>query len=915
MSTLLYSCYKDKNNQVLFSLLKNNELGIDFIHNNGHIKKYRYPEIMGAGIATIDYDLDGDLDLYFVQSEINLSDQLYKSLLKEEGVLRFVNVTEELNLNQTDYGIGAAIGDYNNDGYPDIFLSNWKSNKLLENVNGQFFKDISLNANIPQNNDLSIMSVFSDLNNDGWQDLVSINNINYFEDHEPQCTMFQGSDYCGPASYSYLQNNILQNQSGVFESVPETHSDVNLNLPSLVLTVFDVNEDGLSDFYIGNDEKVNSLWINKGLFQFKEEGLLSGLAVNSMARAEASMGISVGDINSDGMLDFYLTHMWQETNTLYIQNSPGQFADETNQYFNDRPSYNYTGFGTAFIDFENDGDLDIIVANGSIMRNSEGNYNEINSFYENTGNQYNTLTNDSILSSNPNYSSRGLITADLDNDGDEDIIISNNNAAPEIYINESHHKNNWIGYTAFNELGRLQENVESIAEYNDKTIRNIQSRSGSYASSSDPRVLMGLGRHDNVVKVTIRWNKNEFEEYELVPNQYHDLIKGNGISVLSWPKFKSVLKIDGEKNNNQLSIAINQLLASSISKATNEHINALFTDKSNIDTELCFSLQSYELINEASFCYAEYFNQNNNVESDIYYLAAINEVNKFNYNQSHDYFDLAIKQQPDNWLYCFRKTQAYFNSNQYDQARKQLSHCEKFKENSNNDKLSGDIFLAQKQYKNAFQAYREVLKKQPSANNVYYQMGESLKHFQSEELVNMALTKAGKRKLKIKDTISSQLVKYNKDPEFHYEKALLANINQDFESAINAMGRAYELGPSNEKIFRNYALLLNQVNLLNQALRVFIKHEAELSEAESFIAYGKLLTKLNQLDKAQIVYLNGLSRHSKNVALLTNLANNYLRMNELEFSELNYKKILEIEADNLNAKKGLDQIKKIINNQ
>lgn len=902
---MLLSC-QDSNNPVLFQIKKNSNIGIDFVHNNGQSQNYKYPENMSAGIAVLDYDLDGDLDLYFVQSgNGGHSDQIYKSLYNETGILKFTNVTSSLGVNQASFGMGVSIGDYNNDGYSDILISNVKQNVLLENKFGQHFEEVLKIESAPK---LSIISAFIDINQNGWLDLVTINNIEYNPEYEPICKQLMGPDYCGPDSFQYARNSIYQNIQGKYQKVENRQSRFNTKYPSLAITIFDVNNDGLSDIYVANDNKENTLWENEEKFKFSESGIYAGIAVNSMAKTEASMGVAIGDINSDGLLDLYLTHMWQETNTLYIQNSVGQFSDVTNQYKLGKPSYQHTGFGTAFLDFENDGDSDIVVANGGMMKNKDSNYNEVNSFYENTGNQFKPLENNKILSSNPKFSSRGLVRADLDNDGDSDIIISNNNAAPEIYINQSNNSNNWIGYTALNESGRMLENVESIAEYNNKTIHNIQTRSGSYASSSDPRVLMGLGKYDSSIVVTIRWNKNEFEQFSnLKPNQYHKLIKGQGLSVLSWPDIPALEKTQPSEKKDKFERAIKQLLESSISKNTEAHINELFSKKENI--ELCYSLQSYEFINETSFCYEKFFSKNKQIEPDIFYLAALNEVNKFNYKLAHNYFDEAIKLNSESWLYCIRKTQAYILDNDYEQSEVSLSQCKKLKEDIYNDKLSGDIHLAKKQYKQAFKMYRNVLAKQPEVNNLYYQLAESLKHFQSEKMVNLALSKAGKRKLLLTDGILNKLVILNKDPEFHYEKALLANINHDFISAVNAMRRAYELDSENEKIFRNYALLLEKQKQSTLALKVFFEQEKYFSEAESFLAYGLLLSKSKQYVRAQEIYNSGLELFPKHINLLTNLANNYLRLSQLNKAEESYNEVLKIDPNNNNAIAGLKLIK------
>ena len=911
---MLVACHSNQAVIPYYNSIEPSEVGIDFKHFNGHVDRFKYPEIMGAGVAAFDYDLDGDLDLYFVQSGINNeSDQMYKSLLTETGKLSFLNVTKKLKLKQTSYGIGVSIGDYDNDGYPDIYLSNWQNNTLLKNHNGDYFEDVTVKTNSAGGDKFSVISAFADLNSDGWLDIVSLNNIKYNKEFEPQCQMQTGMDYCGPSSYRHDKNIIFQNNAGFFSRVSEQQSYLIQPLPSLALAIFDANQDGAPDIYIANDEKVNTLWVNEGGFQFNEQGLLSGLAVNAMAKVEASMGIAIGDIDNNGLLDLYLTHMWQETNTLYMQNGPSLFTDLTSKYSLAQSSFLHTGFGTQFLDFENDGDLDIVIANGSVMRTKTNDYktaySEVNLFYENLGDHFKQLDNTTSLSHNHKKNSRGLVRADLDNDGDSDIVISNNNDIPEIYLNQQTFNNNWIGYVATNELEHLQENIESQVLYEDKVIASIQTRTGSYASSSDPRVLLGLGGYSGDIEVIVRWNKFTFEKFRLTPNRYHKLIKGKGEVAVSWVNIEGQLIKDISSDKEKFTLSITDLLNEPISEITKKHIRQLMDNKLELD--LCYSVQSYEFINEASLCYAKYFATNTTIDSDTLYLAALNEINKFDYQLAMDYLDQAsLINQNDNWYFCYRKVQVYLLGNELGRAESLLKKCMSIDENAYNYKLWGDILFAQKKYKSAFKQYRQALILEPNANHLYYQLAESLKHFETQEMEELALSKAGIRKLVLADPVQNKLVSYNHDPDFHYEKSLLANLNENFPSALYAMQRAFELAPEDEKIYKNYALLLAKNNQIEKALQVLSSKLTFFLEAETYLTYGSLLSNSNNVTQAQSIYLKGLEKFPNNMNLLTNLANNFLRLNQLQQAQENYKKILIFEPTNENALNGLKVINK-----
>ena len=893
----IISCETSQSNINKLTFIAPKNIGIDFKHDNAHSEKFRFPEIMGAGVATIDFDLDGDQDLYFVQSANgDMSDQLYKSLLIESGELKFINYTKQAKINQKSYGIGISIGDFNNDKFPDIYLSNLTGNILLENNNGEYFEDITNKVGLPNNNYFSVDASFVDLNNNGWLDLVSSNNIKYNEEFEQQCKTQYGLDYCGPSSYSYEKNIIFKNNKGIFSQLDQNITNFNLELPSLVVSIFDYNSDGLSDIYIANDEKENTLWVNQGDFTFKENALLAGLAVNSMAKVEASMGVAIGDINKNSLLDLYLTHLWQETNTLYVQNKTSQFDDETNQYNLSQSSFPYTGFGTHFFDLENDGNLDIFVVNGSIFRNNskdyENGYLENNLIYKGTGKKFIQLDNQLIFSEFSEQNSRGLIRTDLDNDGDSDFVITNNNSTPEIYINDHTFENNWIGYSAFDENGLIQEHNESMAVYENNIIRNIQTRTGSYASSSDPRVLMGLGKYNSEVSITIRWNQSEFEKFNLEPNKYHKLIKGQGVKVQNWPTSNTTkLQVGSE---DELDKALTELFKEPISVNIKTHIQQLRSENKKI--ELCYSFQSYEFISQASICYKKHLSESS--PDQDYYLAASNEINAFNYTLAHTYLDKVIKNNKNNWLYCYRKSQIFFYERNFDAAYKTIENCNHAQYTVFNLKMKGDISFQNQDYKSAFKYYREVLKIRPDANHVYYQLADSLKMFNTGELEIIARSRAGNRTLTVDDPISSVLNSYIKDPVIFLNRAINRNTVGDIKSAIYLMNKAYKLDPKSERIIRTFAIILIRNNQLNDALNLFTAHQEDLKDIQSFVTYSLILQELKQHEKSLKILSKANTLFPSNLDILIPMAELQYQLKQYDSAKQTYKSILILDPNN-----------------
>ena len=495
-----------------------------FQHNNGNSGEFYYPEIVGSGVGLIDFDNDGDLDVYLVQSgnfkNNKKSDQFFKNLLKESGKLSFKEITNDLKLNNSEYGIGIAVADVNNDGWNDIFLNNLQQNKLLLNQQGLSFASFELSSNP---NLWSTSSSFCDINNDGYKDLYISNYVNWSESNNPKCYNASSKrDYCGPSSFEGQKDTFYLNENGTLIEQTNSFFPDMPNMPGLNVVCIDINNDGFNDFVVANDGKPNTVWLNQKGQKFIENGLFSGLAVNAEGRAEASMGIAVTDYDLDGDFDVFFTHLMNESNTLYKNNGKGFFQDVTNRSQLSTSSFAYTGWATNFIHVNDDIYPDLIVFNGAVAGSAESNdletFKQPNQLYLNSANsQFTTITNETWLKNKA--ISRGAAFGDIDNDGDVDIIVSNNNSHPQILLNNLNPKN-WLGI-------QLQNNsniqIELTGSKGKILIRN--STDGSYASANDSRLVFSDAQLKSFDKIQLSQSGKIIKEIPMKATNKYILVK------------------------------------------------------------------------------------------------------------------------------------------------------------------------------------------------------------------------------------------------------------------------------------------------------------------------------------------------------------------------------------------------------
>jgi hypothetical protein len=526
--------------------------GIDFVHFNGMDGQLYFPEIVGAGAAFLDYDRDGDLDVYLVQGDLlgpdrsfssalipprhptPLTDRLYRNDSSESAGLRFTDVTEEAGLPAGGYGIGVSVGDINNDGWPDLYLSNFGSNRLLINRGDGRFEDMTEKAGVDDPG-WSSTAVFFDYDRDGWQDIYVVNYVDYSVTDVKTCRAYNDSpDYCGPQSFLQLGDRLFRNRGdGTFEDTSKRSGIGRGKGPGLGAVAGDFNGDGWPDLYVANDGAVNFLWTNDTKGGFKDYALLAGVAVNMVGKPEASMGVDAADFDADGDLDLFMTHLNRETNTLYLNDGKGWFIDQTGRSGLGASSMAFTGFGTRWFDYDNDGWLDLLSANGAVIKIEEQDeagdvfpLKQSNQLWRNLGNgSYQDVSDLAGPAFKQPLVSRGAAFGDIDNDGDIDTLITNCAGPAQLLINQIGQTKSWIGLQLLLPDGRQSAiGAKATVIAGQRRLAAYARTDGSYASAHDPRILIGLGEHEKPVSVELNWADGTRQEISnLQINRYHSI--------------------------------------------------------------------------------------------------------------------------------------------------------------------------------------------------------------------------------------------------------------------------------------------------------------------------------------------------------------------------------------------------------
>ncbi len=507
---------QDKNGNLVFTD-KTAASGVAFKHSAGLSEEKWMPEVLAAGVAIADFNRDGAPDLFFTNSGKYGSEarpsEAANALYLNDGKGKFSDASSKWNVTGAGYGEGVAVGDFDNDGFTDLFLTNVEGdNRLIRNT-GQSFEDVTESAGIKSDGKWATSAGFGDFDNDGDLDIFIVKYVEYSKETHKKTFSNKMQTYSAPYLYPGISDQIWRNDGGgKFTDVSETSGIAAEAEKGLALAIGDIDKDGDVDIYVANDTSPNQLWINDGKGQFKNIAKLAGCAYSEVGKEEGSMGVDFSDFDGNGLLDIVVTNFQEETTALYSQTKPMLFREVSDAVGIGQTARNRLSFGIDFFDADNDGDEDLLVANGHIDDTIEKNSDSVtfaqqNTLYENLGEgKFSDISNSAGSALKAGQVSRGLVVADFDGDGDLEFAVANNNGPIQFADNETAKKGNFVGiWLEGTEVNRNAIGARLIAKIGSKTIERQIMGSQSYLSVSDFRINFGLGESSKIDSLEVVW--------------------------------------------------------------------------------------------------------------------------------------------------------------------------------------------------------------------------------------------------------------------------------------------------------------------------------------------------------------------------------------------------------------------------
>ncbi|HEX9421731.1 MAG TPA: CRTAC1 family protein [Pyrinomonadaceae bacterium] len=524
---------------VTFEEVAAKDSGLTWIHNSAHSPERHLPETVGAGCAFFDYDNDGWMDIYFVNSGTSdfftpakpLKNALYHN--NHDGT--FTDVTEKAGVAGGSFGMGVAASDYDGDGWQDLYVTSYGRNILYHNRRNGTFTDMSQKAGVAAPG-WSTCAVWFDYDNDGKLDLFVSSFVHYDKSLNVLCTDdLSRRYYCIPRYYKPTPSRLFHNNgNGTFTDVSRESGIADSLGKSFGAVATDVNNDGLMDLFVANDTVQNFLFINKGGGKFEEVGLPAGVGYSNAGKPRSGMGVDATDYDGDGWQDLFVANIDQEFFSLYHNEKDLTFIDQPGEIA--PATQMLSGWGLKFFDYDNDGDPDLFLVNGHPddfveMRNSRVRYKEPLLIFENTARAFRNVSAQSGAVFGRDFSGRGLALGDFDNDGDTDVLISSNGQAPVLLRNNGGNQNNWLGI----QLVATKSNsaaIGAVITWQAGGIKRsrLKTAGGSYLSSQDPREVLGVGTATKIESVEVRWPSGKVDRLSNPPvNDYIKVVEGEGI--------------------------------------------------------------------------------------------------------------------------------------------------------------------------------------------------------------------------------------------------------------------------------------------------------------------------------------------------------------------------------------------------
>jgi hypothetical protein len=516
--------------------------GLQFRHNSGAYGGKLLPETLGAGCAFIDYDADGWPDILFVNGMDWPGHKKQRSTLRLYRNNRngtFTDVTRTAGLDVELYGMGVAVGDFNNDGFPDVFITCVGQNRLFRNTGKGTFVDATKSSGLDGRMAFSTSAMWLDFDRDGLLDLFVCNYVKWTAEHDVFCSLDgKQKSYCTPEAYRGETCWMFRNRgNGTFEDVTATCGIFDSSSKSLGVALLDDDRDGWPDIFVANDTQPNKLYRNQRNGRFKDVALHVGVALSDDGKARAGMGVDAADFDNSGRTGLAVTNFDNEMIGLYRPQRNDLFQDVARRAGIGTPSLNRLGFGCVFADLDLDGRLDLVVANGHIdetVRNIRGNvgYAQPPLLFLNQGN---ATFRDAAGQAGSGFAQprvgRGLAAGDFDRDGDIDLLMTTNNGPAVLFRNDQKTGNRSLRFRLTGTVSNRDAIGATVRIFHDGLAQSRTVRSGSsYLSQSELPVTFGVGKRDRVDRVVLTWPNGRTEEFtNLATGKAYDCVEGKGI--------------------------------------------------------------------------------------------------------------------------------------------------------------------------------------------------------------------------------------------------------------------------------------------------------------------------------------------------------------------------------------------------
>src|ERR1700687_5225285 len=500
-----------------FSQVAPSASGISWVHINGRSPEMYLPETTGAGCAFFDYDNDGWMDIYLVNSGAcdfyNPNPPLRSALYRNNRDGTFTDVTEKAGVAGNAYGMGVAVGDYDGDGLPDLYVTQYPHSILYHNNGDGTFTDVTAKAGVSAPG-WATSAVWFDYNNDGRLDLFVCRFVDFDKSKNKFCGNLKTNErwYCIPRVYDPMPCWLFRNNGdGTFTDVSNESGIAGSLAKAWGVVACDINNDGLMDLFVANDTIANFLLINRGKGHFEEAGLLAGVGYRAYGRPRSGMGVDAADYDQDGWTDLFVANVDQEMFSLYHNNKDESFKDVAIPTGIGGATKLLSGWGLKFFDFDNDGEIDLLLCNGHPDDHVEGRitgvkYREPMLLFRNTGHEFKNISDQAGPIFSQTLAARGMALGDFDNDGAVDVLVSVNNGAPVLLRNNAGKQNHWLGVRL---IGK-KCNTDAIGAqitYQSGDLKRSRTKvgGGSYLSSHDPRIVLGLGKRAKIDSLEVKW--------------------------------------------------------------------------------------------------------------------------------------------------------------------------------------------------------------------------------------------------------------------------------------------------------------------------------------------------------------------------------------------------------------------------